>query len=252
MECLSLLGFGACSPDPELRESLSFPSVDIDRSSIPPLLRRRTSQATQMAFTAANRACNQANRSPAELPGIFASVGGEIQVTDRLCIELGKPEGVVSPTDFHNSVHNTAAAYWSIVHRCTLAVSALAAGHETFAMALLESWCQLADRGGELLLVCYDESWPAYLSAPLGEPAFACALVLGAGARDESMVEIGRPQPGLSETYPAFLQDLIGRMPVAAAIPLLTAAQEGGNKREIPLGANWQVQVKPLTFRGAT
>jgi hypothetical protein len=102
MECMSLLGFGACAPNPEFRASLPFPAFNIDRDTIPPLLRRRTSLATQMAFSAAATACQQAQRSPATLPSIFASVAGEIQTTDLLCSELVKADGVVSPSAFHN------------------------------------------------------------------------------------------------------------------------------------------------------
>ncbi len=181
MECMSLLGFGACVPDPEFRASLPFPSVDIDRDAIPPLLRRRSSQAMQLAFSAATLACKQAQRSPETLASVFASVAGEIQTTDLLCTELVKPDGVISPSVFHNSVQNTVAGYWTIAHQCIQPTSALAAGSDTFAMAILEAWCQLAGLGGELLLVCYDENWPKYLAPGRGEPAFACAMVLSAG-----------------------------------------------------------------------
>ena len=88
MECMSLLGFSACAPDPELRASLPFPVFDINRDSIPPMLRRRTSQATQMAFSVASAVCVETRRSAAALPAVFASVAGEIQTTDRLCTEL--------------------------------------------------------------------------------------------------------------------------------------------------------------------
>ncbi len=246
MEFMTLLGYGACTPDAELRGSLPFPAEDIDRNAIPALLRRRTSQATQMAFSAANLACAQARRSPAGLPTVFASVGGEIQVTDLLCIELAKPDGSISPTAFHNSVHNTAAGYWSIVHRCTRAISALAAGHDTFAMALLESWCQLDCHGGELLLICYDERWPAYLSAPMGAPPFACSLVLAAGSVADGIARIGRPKRGgeaVQISDPLGL--LIEHMPTAAAIPLLRVVTERTEAREIPLSGDggWRTSV---------
>ena len=150
MECMSLLGFSACAPDAEFRAGLPFPAFDIDRDAIPPMLRRRSSQATQMAFSAAAAACAQADRSAAALPTVFASVAGEIQTTDLLCNELAKPEGVISPSAFHNSVQNTASGYWCIARQCTQPSSALSAGFDTFAMALLEAWCQLDCQGGEI------------------------------------------------------------------------------------------------------
>jgi len=248
MECMSLLGFSACAPDPELRASLPFPVFDINRDSIPPMLRRRTSQATQMAFSVASAVCVETRRSAAALPAVFASVAGEIQTTDRLCTELVKPEGVISPSAFHNSVQNTAAGYWSIAQQCTQPSSSLAAGCDTFAMALLEAWCQLSCHGGELLLVCYDERWPTYLDTARGERAFACALVLAAGAVDGAIAHIGRPHFG-AEAFSTLFESLAARMPVLAAIPLLGLASAGGAAQNIPVSTvvpGWQVRINPL------
>ncbi|MBD9355855.1 beta-ketoacyl synthase chain length factor [Methylomonas albis] len=245
MQYMSLLGFGVCAPDTEFRDSLPFPAFDINRETIPPLLRRRSSQAMQMAFSAAAAACEHARRSPATLPSIFASVAGEIKTTDQLCSELVKADGVMSPSAFHNSVQNTAAGYWSIAQQCTQPASALAAGTDTLAMALLEAWCQLACQGGELLLVCYDETWPAYLAPNRGNPAFACALVLAAGNVDSSVVQIGRPQAGEAIFSPAWIA-LTDGMPILAAIPLLAASSVGAGAQTIALTPNtpgWQVDV---------
>ncbi|MGZ0079636.1 beta-ketoacyl synthase chain length factor [Methylomonas sp. YC3] len=245
MDCMSLLGFGACAPDAEFRASLPFPAFDIDREAIPPLLRRRSSQAMQMAFSAATAACGHARRSPATLPSIFASVAGEIKTTDQLCSELVKADGVISPAAFHNSVQNTAAGYWSIAQQCTQPASAIAAGTDTFAMAMLEAWCQLACQGGELLLVCYDEIWPEYLASGKGSPAFACALVLAAGAVVGSSLQLGRPQPG-EAIFPSAWTKSADSMPILGAIPLLEAASVKSGAQAIALTPNtagWQVDL---------
>ena len=248
MECMSLLGFSACAPDPGLRADLPFPVFDINRDSIPPMLRRRSSQATQMAFSVASAVCAKTRRSAAALPAVFASVAGEIQTTDLLCTELVKPEGVISPSAFHNSVQNTAAGYWSIAQQCMQPSSSLAAGCDTFAMAVLEAWCQLSCHGGELLLVCYDERWPAYLDTARGEPAFACALVLAAEAVDGAIAHIGRPHLG-AELFPAEWAPLANKMPVLAAIPLLDLVAAGGAAQNIPVSTlvpGWQVRISLL------
>jgi hypothetical protein len=210
------------------------------------MLRRRTSQATQLAFSAAATACDQARRLPSSLPSIFASVAGEIQTTDLLCTELAKPDGIISPSAFHNSVQNTAAGYWSIARQCTRPASALAAGCDTFAMALLEAWCQLACQGGELLLVCYDETWPEYLAPGRGEPAFASALVLAAGDVEGGLLHIGRPHPG-AEAYPPEWELLANKMPVLATIPLLSLTAVGGNAQYLSISPTWRVEVTPIT-----
>jgi len=247
MEYMSLLGIAACSPDAELRDRLPFPCKDIDRTTIPAMLRRRSSQAMQLAFSAASQVCMQTGRSPAELPAIFASVAGEIQTTDQICTELAKPDGLISPSAFHNSVQNTAAGYWTIAQHCVQAASAVAAGQDTFAMALLDAWCQLACQGGELLLVCYDESWPDYLSPGSGQPAFATALILAADVVESSIARLGKPQQQ-SVDFPAQWMALTDAMPVLAAIPLLDWLVNREEATTLPIGftsEGWLIDVNP-------
>lgn len=244
MQVMTLLAFAACSTDAALREQWSFPCSDIDKASIPLALRRRSSQATQVAFSAASAVCKQAECAPATLPTLFASVAGEIQTTDQLCHELAKVDGVVSPSAFHNSVQNTVAGYWSIAHQSTQAASALAAGRNTCGMALLEAWCQLAVRGGDLLLVCYDERWPDYLAPGLGQSAAAMALLLTAGESRQGLVRIGRPQrhpagTDLSEPLNFCAQPILEIAPllgiVAAAMPSQSVS--------VALGSEWTVSL---------
>lgn len=246
MECMSLLGYTVCAPDSEFRQSLPFPAFDIASNTIPSMLRRRSSRATQMAISAATAACVQANRSPATLPSVFASVAGEMLTTDQLCMELSKTDGMVSPSAFHNSVQNTAAGYWSITQQCTQPASALAAGYDTFAMALMEAWCQLACHGGELLMVCYDENWPTYLAPGQGKPAFASAMVLAAGKVADRIAQLGRPK-ACSAVFSPEWECLAVQMPALAAIPLLDFVTNHRQRASItlsPVFPGWQVEVE--------
>ena len=241
MQRISVLGLAACTSDMAFRERLPFACVDPDPACLPPLLRRRSSQAMQLAFSVANAACAQAGRSPESLPAIFASVAGEIRTTDQLCKELAQADGSVSPSAFHNSVQNTVAGYWSIVTHNTQPATALAAGQQTVAMAWLEAWSQLAGLGGELLLVCYDENWPQHLAPHGGQPAFASAWVLAAGQTEPALGYLGKPYladkqaPDLPRTG----------MPILATLPLLTRLAHGGHAdaTEISIGADWWVSV---------
>ncbi|MGY6276191.1 beta-ketoacyl synthase chain length factor [Methylomonas sp. MgM2] len=242
MRCMSVLGFAACSPDAELRRQLPFPCGDILRDTIPAALRRRSSEAMQLTFSVATEVCHLTGRSPAELPAIFASVAGEIQTTDHICTELVKPDGLISPSAFHNSVQNTAAGYWSIAHRCTQAASALAAGRDTVAMGLLEAWCQLACYGGEILLVCYDERCPGYLMPGSGRPGFATALILAAGAVEGNITRLCRPRRQAAE-FPRSWTALAEAMPVLNAIPLLDRVANQCETDALPLSAAWVVDI---------
>ncbi|MEN8260890.1 MAG: beta-ketoacyl synthase chain length factor, partial [Pseudomonadota bacterium] len=153
-DAIAILGAGICSLDPGLPAQYGLDGGSIDPAALPTHLRRRASQATKMAVTAARRACQNAHAEAKNLPSVFASAGGEIQVTDALCLALPDPNGYISPTQFHNSVHNTTAGYWSILNDCNAPTTAIAASEETVAMAFLEAWCMLRSHPGKVRIVC--------------------------------------------------------------------------------------------------
>lgn len=226
MKQLFIKSAAVCCPDNERLTPFNLKSSDIDKSLIPAGMRRRTSMTTRMAVTAATLACEQASAVPQNLASVFASLGGEIQVTDALCRLLPDENELLSPTQFHNSVHNTTAGYWGILNQCQQATTAIAAADDTFAMGLVEVWAQLQQEGGERLLVCYDELWPQYLAPPIGQVAFACAFVLSTDA-EQSIGSISLPQIlqyNKQDIQPEWFK-LTESAPAAAVIPLLLALQ---------------------------
>ncbi|GFO71579.1 hypothetical protein BJAS_P1194 [Bathymodiolus japonicus methanotrophic gill symbiont] len=226
MNQLYIKSAAVCCPDSKVLAAFNLQGSDIDKSLIPAGMRRRTSVTTRIAITAAKLACVQADVGTQNLASIFASLGGEIQVTDALCRLLPDKNELLSPTQFHNSVHNTTAGYWSILNQCQAPATAIAAADDTFAMGLIEVWAQLQQSSGERLLVCYDELWPQYLTPPIGKIAFACAFVLSAEP-DQSIGAITLPQ--VSQQKEQALQadwvKLTKAAPAAAVIPLLLALQ---------------------------
>ncbi len=247
---LTILSTAICCEEPERLERYGLSGYGIDKMLLPAAMRRRTSLTTRMAVTAATQACRLANVDAGSLPSVFASVGGEIQVTDALCKMLPDREALLSPTQFHNSVHNTTAGYWSILNSCQAATSAIAAIDDTFAMGLLEAWSQLQQQPGILLLVCYDEQWPQYLAPPMGSEAFACGLVLSSAQAEQeqytlSLPESGSEKPGLDDS----LINLIQSAPAAAAIPLLQALRSKQKNCQVTLNINapyWLTQLQKI------
>jgi hypothetical protein len=211
----------------------------VDKNLIPAAIRRRTSETTRIAITAAYEACRQAGLDPKTAPAVFASLGGEIQITDALCRLLPTFEPL-SPTQFHNSVHNTTAGYWTIIQGSQLPVTAIAALDDTFAMGLLEAWTQLQMTAETVLLVCYDEHWPQYLSAPIGSCALACALVLSTD-KSGACAEISKPLLAVDDTlvFPDKWRQWAEVAPAAAALPLLSALYRGGRVPLNSAGAVW-------------
>jgi len=136
------------------------PVADAPRRPSPRLLaaneRRRAPETVAVALEVALAACTAAGRDPASLPSIFASTHGDLAITDYMCATLADDPRAISPTKFHNSVHNAAAGYWTIGGGCMHASTALSAYDATFAQGLVEALAQLADGAEAVLLAAYD------------------------------------------------------------------------------------------------
>jgi hypothetical protein len=123
---------------------------------LPPNERRRAPESVAVALDVALPACAAAGRDPATLPSVFTSTHGDLSITDYMCATLVEDPRAISPTKFHNSVHNAAAGYWTIGAHCMQAATAISAYDASFAEGLLEAMMQL-DAGAEaVLLVGYD------------------------------------------------------------------------------------------------
>jgi hypothetical protein len=116
-----------------------------------------------------------------DLACVFASAHGDAAVMDYICAVLADTPGALSPTRFHNSVHNAAAGYWTIATSDHAASNAVAALDCTFGAGLLEAAAQAAAENQPVLLVASDEPGSGPLAQVLATTRpFACALVLAA------------------------------------------------------------------------
>src|SRR5580704_15415156 len=132
------------------------PAARPQPSILPPNERRRAPDTVAVALEVAHAACVQAGRDPAQLPTIFASTYGDLAITDYMSGTLAKAPATLSPTRFHNSVHNAAAGYWSIATGCRQPYCALGAGAYTFAAGLFAAALQVHADQTDVLLVAYD------------------------------------------------------------------------------------------------
>ncbi|MEO5813563.1 MAG: beta-ketoacyl synthase chain length factor [Rhodanobacter sp.] len=141
--------------------------------------RRRAPQSVLLAVEVAQQAVAMSGRDAAMLPCVFASADGDQATTDYMCRTLAHAPTELSPTRFHNSVHNAAVGYWTIAVGCHAASTAVAAQRASFGAGLLEAASQALGGQQPVLLVCSDTA----AAGPLGEvtgcdEAFGCALVL--------------------------------------------------------------------------
>ena len=136
------------------------PDAEALRRPAPQLLpaneRRRAPDSVAVALEVALAACTAAGRDPASLPSVFASTHGDLGITDYICSTLASDARALSPTRFHNSVHNAAAGYWTIGAGCHAPTTAISSFDASFAQGLLEALAQLQAGADAVLLVGYD------------------------------------------------------------------------------------------------
>ncbi|MFC5570367.1 beta-ketoacyl synthase chain length factor [Lysobacter yangpyeongensis] len=118
--------------------------------------RRRAPETVAVALEVALAACAAAGREPVALPSVFASTHGDLAITDYMCATLASDPRSISPTRFHNSVHNAAAGYWTIGTGAMQPATAISAYDASFAQGLIEALAQLVAGAEAVLLVAYD------------------------------------------------------------------------------------------------
>jgi hypothetical protein len=164
------------------------PTVVPIPDGLPPAERRRLGPVVKLALSVGLQATSRAGVEPDALPAVFTSSGGDGQNCHEICQSLSLAERMISPTRFHNSVHNAAAGYWSIATHSKAASNALCAFDVSFAAGLLEAVTQVVVDQTRVLLVAYDAQYPPPLFAkrPIPE-AFGVAFVLAPQATRESL-----------------------------------------------------------------
>lgn len=182
------------------------PDENTAKKPLPQLLaaneRRRAPESVAAALDVALAACEMAGRDPAALASIFTSTHGDLGITDYMSETLAGPDPAsISPTRFHNSVHNAAAGYWTIGAGCMCPATAISACQASFAQGLLEALVQLATGEEAVLLVACD----ARSQGPLAEVSHSEGLLGGAlvlanagpGRRIDAWLEDGMAEAGI-------------------------------------------------------
>lgn len=196
---------------------------------LPPNERRRATASVKLAFRAAEDAVSGAGADARQLASVFSSSDADMGVLHRICAALAQVPRVISPTDFHNSVHNAASGYWSIGVGSMAPTTTVSAHDASFTAGLIEAVALARDRAADVLLVVYDAIAPQPLAAkrPLALTA-GVALVIGpesAAAAGRLALEID----GTAESHCAnpALESLRGGNPALRALPLLELVAAG-------------------------
>lgn len=203
------------------------PTVVPVPEGLPPAERRRLGLVVKLALSVGLQATSKAGVQPDALPAVFASSGGDGQNCHEICQALANDEKLISPTRFHNSVHNAAAGYWSIATRSKAASNAVCAFDWSFTAGLLEAVTQVVVDQTRVLLVAYDAPYPQPLfdKRPIPE-AFGVAFVLSPTGAGVGLTLKLADAPADRLINPD-LEALRSSIPAARALPLLQQLAAG-------------------------
>jgi hypothetical protein len=199
-------------------------------ASLPPAERRRTGASVKVALAVGQSAVEMSGRDVTTLATVFAASGGDGQNCHAICETLAGEDRMLSPTRFHNSVHNAPAGYWSIATRAMAPSNVLCAYDGSFASGLLEALCQVAVDGVPTLLIAFDTDYPAPMREVRPVPdAFGVALVLTPERSANAIARIDARLTDAPATALAIpeLEALRQAIPTARALPLLDVLARG-------------------------
>jgi beta-ketoacyl synthase-like protein len=208
----------------------SAPTVLPVPQCLPSTERRRTGAPVRLTLAVGLEATASAGADAAALPAVFSSSGGDGQNCHEICQVLACAERQLSPTRFHNSVHNAAAGYWGIATGATAAANALCAYDASFAAGLLEALTQVAVDRTAVLLVAYDTVYPEPLHSVRPIPdAFGVALLLAPARTASSLARLTacRSAAAADVLADAALERLRASIPAARSLPLLAQLARG-------------------------
>ena len=237
-----------CGERPYQYEAPPQPNPDILSANE----RRRGAKSVRWAVAVAQEAVAASGLQAADIATVFTSSSGDGETLHCICEALAAPGREVSPTRFHNSVHNAAAGYWSIAAGSRRPSVSLCGYDASFAIGLLEAAVQASVERTPVLLVAYDLPYPQPLHSvrTISEPlAVALLLAPEPGANALACWQIAPAQRAARTALPAGLAGTYASNPVAQCLPLLAALAGGTQERvRIDYLDDRQLVVEPVPW----
>ncbi|MEO8716947.1 MAG: beta-ketoacyl synthase chain length factor [Burkholderiales bacterium] len=236
IESVALIGPGlpdwaaACAVLSGARPYAHAPTTVPAPALLPPNERRRAGLAIKIALAVGSAALAASTRDASTLDTVFTSSSADGDTCHAICEQLAGSERLISPTRFHNSVHNAPAGYWSIATRCMAASTSICGHDASFGAGLLEACAFVQSRAAPVLLIAYDAPYPEPLLSkrPVSD-AFGLALVLApmAGAGALASLELTLAGGAPDTLGDRRLEALRRSVPTARALPLLVLLARG-------------------------
>ena len=195
---------------------------------LPPAERRRAGMTIRLAIAAGTEALEQAGRDATDMAMVFTASGGDGETIHDILTVLSTRQREVSPTRFHNSVHNAPSGYWAVATGSRAPSTSLCAFDASFAAGLLEAAAQATVQDRPVTLIAYDVPYPEPLHAvrPIAS-IFGVALVLAPHRTEQALATLtvamaDAASPATCMTNPELERLRLGN-PAARGLPLLAA-----------------------------
>lgn len=199
---------------------------------LPSAERRRSGAIVRLTLAVGLEAITAAGRDAAILPTVFSASGSDGENCHAICEMLASTDRQISPTRFHNSVHNAAAGYWGIATGAMSASTVLGAFDACFGAGLLEALTQVVVEETCVVLLACDTCYPEpLLSARPMPDAMGIALVLAPqrSAQALAKITVGLTDAAADRFDDAALESLRTGIPAARGLPLLRGIALGGD-----------------------
>jgi Beta-ketoacyl synthase, N-terminal domain len=217
---------------PYVEQRVQLPAA----ATLPPAERRRVGRVVKLALAVGYEAAAAAGQDPASLATVFTASSADGDICHEICQMLATSDRQISPTRFHNSVHNAPAGYWSIATGAMAPSTSLCAFDGSFGAGLLEAMCQVRSARTPVLLIAYDTGYPEPLHRvrPIAD-AFGIALLLSPGQGDATLarVEAELTADAADVIADGPLEALRTGYPAARGLPLLLALARGQARRQV-------------------
>lgn len=211
---------------PYAAASTTLPAVE----KLPPAERRRIGIPVKLSMAVGLEAARNAGADLASLATVFSSTEADCDNAHAILEALASPDRALSPTRFHNSVHNAPSGYWGIATGSMEPSTSLNAYDATFAAGMLEAATQARSTGKPCMLLAYDTAFPEPLQRlrPI-TAAMGVALVLNpcltSAAR--TLLKLSFNNAAATRMPRDDLECLRQSIPVARCLPLLALLAQG-------------------------
>jgi hypothetical protein len=197
---------------------------------LPAAERRRASRVVKLTLAIGLEAAADAAADVSQLASVFANSGADGHNCHALCEQLASADRQISPTRFHNSVHNAAAGYWGIATKSMAPCQVICGYDSSFGAGLLDALGQVVVDQEPTLLIAYDSEYPEPLHSKRNTPdcgGVALLLTPTKTARSQARITVS-PSTAPAETLAdGELEALRTSIPALRALPLLQKLVRG-------------------------